>query len=154
MQQLRSMTASTTFLIDGRMKLVLDEGLPRRAAVLLREQGMDAVHLTEIDGPATPDFAILEAARASGRIVVTLDADFHALLAIHGWSWPSVIRIRRQGLSASDVRDLVVRLIADHEQALLEGVALSVRGHLVGMRKLPLTAEQFAEPEPSGDENE
>jgi predicted nuclease of predicted toxin-antitoxin system len=30
------------------MKILLDEGLPRRAAALLREQGLDAVHLTEI----------------------------------------------------------------------------------------------------------
>ncbi len=115
---------------------------------------MDAVHLTEIGEPSTSDLVILDEARARGRIVVTLDADFHALLAMQGWSHPSVIRIRRQGLSAFDVRDLVIRLVADHEQALREGVALSVRGHLVGMRKLPLTAEQPEALEPGDDEGE
>jgi predicted nuclease of predicted toxin-antitoxin system len=120
------------------MKILLDEGLPRRAVALLREQGTDAVHVTEIRDGGTADEAIVEEARAAGWIVVTLDADFHALLALHGWSSPSVIRIRREGLSASDVCDLVIRLIADHETSLVEGVALSVRGHLVGIRKLPL----------------
>jgi predicted nuclease of predicted toxin-antitoxin system len=130
------------------MRIILDEGLPRRAAVLLREVGVDAVHVTEIAEAGTADLAILEEARTSGAIVVTLDADFHALLAIHGWSLPSVIRIRRQGLSAAGVRDLVIRLIEDHGTALSSGVALSVRAHLVGIRKLPLTEHPTESPEP------
>jgi len=124
------------------MRILLDEGLPRRAAALLREIRMDAVHVTEIADAATADLAILEGARESGRIVITLDADFHALLALHGWSLPSVVRIRRQGLTAADVRDLVVRLLKDHEAALLSGSALSVRAHLVGIRTLPLTPSE------------
>lgn len=112
------------------------------------------VHVTEIRDAATADEAILEEARAGGRIVVTLDADFHALPALYGWSSPSVIRIRRQGLSASDVRDLVIRLLPDHETALLDGVALSVRGHLVGMRKLPLSEWQPEESDPGDDGDE
>jgi predicted nuclease of predicted toxin-antitoxin system len=127
------------------MKILIDEGLPRRAAMMLRERGVDAVHVTDILNAAIADAVILEEARTSERVVVTLDADFHALLAVNGWSSPSVIRIRRQGLSASDVRDLVLRLIADHEAALLSGAALSVRAHLVGIRKLPLA-------QPSPDE--
>jgi predicted nuclease of predicted toxin-antitoxin system len=121
------------------MKILLDEGLPSRAAALLRDRGIDAVHLTEVAEASTADHVILEEARNSGRIVVTLDADFHALLAVQGSASPSVIRIRREGLSAEDLRDLLVHLLSDHEAALLSGVALSVRAHLVGIRKLPLT---------------
>jgi predicted nuclease of predicted toxin-antitoxin system len=129
------------------MKILLDEGLPRRAAGLLRGEGIDCVHLTEISESATADSVILEEARSSGRVIVTLDADFHALLAVNGWPSPSVIRIRRQGLSAADVRDLVIRLLRDHGAVLATGVALSVRGHLVGIRKLPLTEPRPEEPE-------
>ncbi|MDP9193548.1 MAG: DUF5615 family PIN-like protein [Acidobacteriota bacterium] len=121
------------------MKILLDEGLPRRAAALLRDCGIEAVHLTEIAQASTSDYVILEEARSAGRVVVALDSDFHTILAVQGWSSPSVIRIRREGLSAEDVRDLVVRLLNDHEAALLSGVALSVRAHLIGIRKLPLT---------------
>jgi len=120
------------------MKVLLDEGLPRRAAALLRDRGLDVVHLTEVAEPSTADPVILEWARANGRIIVTLDADFHSLLAVEGSTAPSVIRIRREGLSAEDVRDLLLHLLHDHEAALLSGVALSVRAHLVGMHKLPL----------------
>lgn len=135
------------------MKVLLDEGLPRRAAALLRELGIDAVHITEIREPSTADEAILEEARATGRLIVTLDADFHGLFAANGWSSPSVIRIRREGLSASDLRDLVRRLLTDHEEALSSGAALSVRSHLVGIRKLPLTGPQPMSPT-TGDEED
>lgn len=108
-----------------------------RAAELLRDRGVDTVHVCEI-AASIADLVILDHARSAARIVVTLDADFHALLALRGWTAPSVIRIRRQGLKAEDVRDLVLHLLADHEAALLSGVALSVREHLVGIRKLPL----------------
>jgi predicted nuclease of predicted toxin-antitoxin system len=121
------------------MKILWDEGLPRRAAALLRDRGMESVHVTEIAEASTADPVILEEARNAGRIIVTLDSDFHGILAVRGWDSPSVIRIRREGLSAEDVRDLVIHLIDDHEAALLSGVALSVRAHLVGIRKLPLT---------------
>ncbi|MBV8546445.1 MAG: DUF5615 family PIN-like protein [Acidobacteria bacterium] len=128
------------------MKVLLDEGLPRRAAAMLRASGIDAVHVTEILEPATADMVILEEARVSERIVVTLDADFHALLAVNGWSSPSVIRIRREGLSAADVHDLVMHLLNEHDSALASGAALSVRAHLVGIRKLPLTQQPADEP--------
>lgn len=58
---------------------------------------------------------------------MTLDADFHALLALNGWDAPSVIRLRREGLSAADVAELVIRLTADHAAELTNGAALSVR---------------------------
>jgi predicted nuclease of predicted toxin-antitoxin system len=134
------------------MKILLDEGLPRRAAALLRDRGIEAVHLTEIAAPSTADPLILEESRHAGRIIVTLDSDFHGILAVRGWDSPSVIRIRREGLSAEDVRDLVVHLLEDHGPALMSGVALSVRAHLVGIRKLPLT-DNFSEPgDPESDE--
>lgn len=85
------------------MRILLDEGLPLRAAALLRNQGIDALHVTETVDAGTADAAILEEARRTDRVVVTLDADFHALLALHGWRRPSVIRLRREGMSARDV---------------------------------------------------
>ena len=135
------------------MKILLDEGLPQRAAALLRDAGLDAVHITEIRDPSTADLSILETARDDGRIVVTLDADFHALLAMNGWPAPSVIRIRRQGLSASDIRDLLVHLVVDHAQVLTEGVALSVRAHLVGIHKLPLAATSRSDADDDDDDD-
>ena len=63
------------------MKLLLDQGLPRSAAMLLREGGIDTLHVGEIGLAAATDNEILQRGRQEERVVVTLDADFHALLA-------------------------------------------------------------------------
>jgi len=50
-------------------------------------------------------------ARERGQIVVTLDADFHAQLALTGAASPSVIRIRIEGLRAEELADLLTRVM-------------------------------------------
>ena len=41
------------------MKLLLDQGLPRSSAALLREIGIDTIHLGEVDMSAAPDESVL-----------------------------------------------------------------------------------------------
>lgn len=93
------------------MKLLLDQGLPRSAARLLTSAGWDTIHVGDIGYEVATDEAILERARGEGRIVVTLDADFHALLALSSATAPSVIRIRIEGLRGKEVAALVGRCI-------------------------------------------
>jgi predicted nuclease of predicted toxin-antitoxin system len=66
------------------MKLLLDQGLPLSAAKLLREARIDIVHVSEIGYSTADDATILKRGRDEGRIAITLDADFHALLALSG----------------------------------------------------------------------
>lgn len=84
------------------IKILLDQGLPRSAAELLRQQGWDALHVSDVGLAAASDQTILNQAEQQGRTVVTLDADFHALLAVSGASAPSVVRLRIEGLKGSD----------------------------------------------------
>ena len=72
------------------IRLLLDQGLPRSATGHLVSHGFDAVHLGDIGASTLSDAAILELARSEGRAVVTLDADFHALLAASGAKSPTV----------------------------------------------------------------
>ena len=51
------------------MKLLLDQGLPRSAAGLLRNAGIDTVHTGEIGYAAANDADILECARVEARIM-------------------------------------------------------------------------------------
>jgi predicted nuclease of predicted toxin-antitoxin system len=80
------------------MKLLLDQGLPRSTAALLREMEIDAIHVGELDMSATPDVSIIEYARSNGYSIVTLDADFHSLIATAASAAPSVIRLRMFGI--------------------------------------------------------
>lgn len=63
------------------MKLLLDQGLPRSSAALLREIGIETIHVGELDMSAAPDESIIEHARGDGFSIVTLDADFNSLIA-------------------------------------------------------------------------
>lgn len=120
------------------MRLLLDQGFGRSAATLLREKGHDAVHVGERGLAAADDQRIIELARLETRVVVTLDADFHALLALSGATGPSVIRIRIEGLkhdAAAELINMVVNAIRDE---LDRGVMVSVEPDRVRVRDLPL----------------
>lgn len=120
------------------MKLLLDQGLPLTAAALLRSRGYDTVHTGEIGLAMAEDAEILLLALAEGRMVITLDADFHALLAISGASSPSVIRIRIERLRAEAVADLVQKLIERWGALLEAGAALTVQPGRVRIHHLPI----------------
>jgi predicted nuclease of predicted toxin-antitoxin system len=57
-----------------------------------------AVHVGEVVMSTAADEEILRFALGRNGVLVTLDADFHAILAVSGRMGPSVIRIRLQGL--------------------------------------------------------
>jgi predicted nuclease of predicted toxin-antitoxin system len=82
------------------MRLVLDQGVPRDAAALLRSLGHDCIHVGEIGMSKAADEEILAFSLGRNAVVVTLDADFHAIVAVSGAQGPSVIRMRLQGLGA------------------------------------------------------
>jgi predicted nuclease of predicted toxin-antitoxin system len=120
------------------MKLLLDQGLPRSAAKLLTETGIDTVHVAEIGLATADDTDILERARDEKRVVVTLDADFHALLALSTATSPSVIRVRIERLRAQALTNLLLRVIGEVAEELEQGVVLTVEPSRVRLRRLPL----------------
>lgn len=61
------------------MKFLIDENLPPALAAWLRTDGFDAIHVSERNLLGATDQAILNAALAEGRIIVTRDNDFDAL---------------------------------------------------------------------------
>jgi predicted nuclease of predicted toxin-antitoxin system len=118
--------------------LLLDQGLPRSTVRLLRDEGIDAVHVGDLGLAEASDATILERARARGEIVVTLDADFHAQLALSGPSAPSVIRIRVEGLRAEDLANLLARITERCAEDLEAGAIVSVTESDVRIRRLPI----------------
>jgi len=120
------------------MRLLLDQGLPRSTCLHLRKFGIEAIHTGDRSLAAASDAEILDISRQEGRIVVTLDADFHTLLVLSAASGPSVIRIRIEGLRAEGVANLLMKVLKSCEDDLLKGAMISVTTDGIRVRRLPL----------------
>lgn len=118
------------------MKLLLDQGLPRTSARILREIGWDVVHAAEIGLSRASDSEILTTAKQEGRTVITLDADFHALLILQGAVMPSVVRIRIEGLRSEDLASLLIRVLPTIIDDLLSGVMATITARSVRIKRL------------------
>ncbi len=107
--------------------LLLDQGLPRDAAELLRGSGVTCIHVSEMGMSASSDTEILEWARAHEAIVITLDADFHAILSVNGASKPSVIRIRLERMKGPTVAGLLHEILDIYSSELRMGCMITVK---------------------------
>jgi predicted nuclease of predicted toxin-antitoxin system len=91
-------------------------------------------------GPgAAPDTSILALARESDRVVVTLDADFHALLVRSGEGAPFGIRLRIDRATAEWVTERVVRVLDRCREDLENGAMGSTNGARVRVRGVAAT---------------
>nr|WP_225938753.1 DUF5615 family PIN-like protein [Kovacikia minuta] len=123
------------------MKLLLDQGLPLSAAALLRDAGFDTIHVSEIGMSEAEDTEIIQRAKDEERVVGTLDADFHTLLALDAAISPSVIRIRIERLRAQAFTDLLLMVISECEAELSQGAAITVEPSRIRIRRLPLLSD-------------
>ena len=111
------------------------------SASLLRSSGFDVIHTGECGLSTATDTEILEASRRQDRLIVTLDSDFHTIVALAGWVKPSVIRVRIEGLRAPEMTHLIIETIKLCEQDLENGALVSVEEDRVRLRRLPIIRE-------------
>lgn len=119
-------------------RVLLDQGLPRTAAAILRARGWDVIHVAEAGLASAADNKIIAHALADDRIVITLDADFHRILALSRAAKPSVVRIRREGLTGESLADLIGDVIKRAETAISAGALITVTAAVIRIRSLPL----------------
>lgn len=81
------------------------------------------------------DADIIQKARDEGRIIATLDADFHTLLAFDVAITPSVIRIRIERLRPQALTNLLLT------ENLEQGSAITVEPSRIRIRRLPLVPD-------------
>jgi len=120
------------------IRVLLDQGLPRSAVRHLQDHGIDVCHVADVGLSRASDAEITEHARNLGQVIVTLDADFHRLLSISGARFPSVIRIRREGLRGPDVATLVQQVLAQVGERVKNGAMVTVTDRNVRLHRLPL----------------
>ena len=120
------------------MNLLLDEGVPLRLAEHLRRFGHAVDHVLELGiGGATDDSLMVRAAE-NRQSIVTLDSDFHSLLARSGAMRPTVVRLRIEGMHEAQLAVLVNHAIEAHRDELEAGAAMSILPGRVRLRPLPI----------------
>lgn len=121
------------------IRILLDQGLPRSTSSLLRQSGWDCVHVGEVNKSRASDEEILEYARLEKRTVITLDADFHAILAVTNATLPSTVRIRTQGLNGAAVAELLTRSWPMMTTVLSEGAVVTLTNQAIRIHRLPIS---------------
>lgn len=120
------------------MRLLLDQCLPRSTVRHLAAVGIAAEHAGDLGLARASDASILDFARQRGDAIVTLDADFHALLAISHAAAPSVVRIRIEGLDGEQLASLVAQVVAAVGVEIEAGALVSVTARRIRVRMLPV----------------
>jgi predicted nuclease of predicted toxin-antitoxin system len=120
------------------MRLLLDQGLPRSIGLYLRNPDTEVLHVGEVGLSTASDSKILDFARQQGMVVVTLDADFHAMLALSAAIGPSVIRVRIEGLRAELLATLLMNVLGICADDLEKGAMVSVTENGARVRRLRL----------------
>lgn len=118
--------------------LLLDQGLPRTTVSCLRDAGLEAEHVGNIGLADADDRTILSHARQHSQVIITLDADFHTLLALSRAAGPSVIRIRIEGLRAVQLAELLAAVLERCGDDLKSGAMVTVTESGVQVRNLPV----------------
>jgi len=120
------------------LKILLDQGLPVGSALLLRAVGYDCRHVAELGMQQAEDEQILSTAAELQAVLITLDADFHALVAVHGLLQPSVVRLRLEGCRAEAVVRILQPLLIRYERDLERGCLVSVKEKRIAVHRLPI----------------
>lgn len=110
-----------------------------RLVPLLRECGIDAVHVQDFGLADAPDEQVMAAALVQQRVLVTMDGDFASMLASTRGEQPSVLFLRSQThVRPLDQEPLLTAAILQHSAALLEGAVVVITSSGARVRKLPL----------------
>ena len=96
------------------------------------------VHTGEAGLAEAEDSEIIRRAALKDRVVVTLDADFHMLLALAQAHKPSVIRIRIEGLRAEEFSRVLQEVLHKCADDLKAGAMISVNDFQIRIRRLPV----------------
>ena len=116
------------------MKLLLDENLSPQQAAILREQGHDARAVTQAGLSGEPDSTIRAFVIESGRVLLTLDADFANILRFPPASTPGVIRLKIHPPTEEAIREQIHRTLEVLKDTPLVGCLAVSHGSVIRIR--------------------
>lgn len=121
------------------MRLLLDANLSPSLVNGLSDAGFEALHVGDVDLLTASDAAIVGYAQANNLVVVTVDSDFAAMLAIAGATSPSAVQLRGVGeLSPPAHLSLLIANLAAVAEDLEVGAIVSLSPTRLAVRRLPV----------------
>lgn len=120
------------------MKILIDVNLTPKWVEALHEQGIDAIHWTNVGPLDASDHQILEYALKNNFVVFTHDLDFGNILAVTGAKAPSVIQIRTENTTPDFLLDVLIRALKQFESRLNNGALITIDPGKMRARILPI----------------
>jgi predicted nuclease of predicted toxin-antitoxin system len=108
------------------MKFLIDMNLSPVWRPILQLEGWDSIHWSGIGRASAPDHEIMKWAVTNGRVVLTHDLDFGAMLAATQANGPSVAQVRTQDVRPQALAPRLVPLLRQYETELVAGALLVV----------------------------
>jgi len=120
------------------MRFLADAGISPKTIEFLRRGGHDAVHVRELAMQRSSDRALADRARTDGRILLTFDLDFGAVLALGVVDRPSVVIFRLSDERADAVNRRLEAVLAEQAATLASGALVLVEDSRYRIRLLPI----------------
>ncbi|MBI4774133.1 MAG: DUF5615 family PIN-like protein [Deltaproteobacteria bacterium] len=124
------------------MKIVIDMNLSPQWVEVLKPEGHQCLHWSEIGPSNASDREILFWARSNGFVVFTHDLDFGAILAATKADSPSVLQLRAQDISPKRIGATVISAFQQLGEVLDRGALVSIDTKGARARILPLSREE------------
>jgi predicted nuclease of predicted toxin-antitoxin system len=107
----------------------------------LRKLGWNIVRIPEVMDRKSKDVDILAYARNHNKVVITQDLDFSMILAIGGYTKPSLINLRLENAKPDFVTLRIIDVISVMERELKQGVVVTIDETSARYRDLPIQSE-------------
>jgi predicted nuclease of predicted toxin-antitoxin system len=120
------------------MKFLVDMNLSPKWCAILQAEGWDSVHWSDLGTVSAPDHDIVQQAIVDGRIVLTHDLDFGAMLAATQAKGPSVVQVRTQDVRPRSLAPLLIPSLHQYQNELKAGALIIVDEARSRVRLLPL----------------
>src|SRR5262245_35134312 len=120
------------------MRLLADMHISPRTVQLLRSLGHNVVRVNEILPISTADEEIVAAAIREGRIILTQDLGFSAIIALTGKTVPSLISLRLSSSRVEHVNTVLENVLPFVERDALAGALITVEDQRIRSRSLPI----------------
>ena len=125
--------------IDCRGSSAAKARFARRPGRLRLAGGQKAVHVRTYALQSAPDDVVLQRARGEGRVLISADTDFGALLARQHADRPSVLLLRSATpRRAVDQARLILANLPAIEDDLMAGSVVILSDNRLRIRRLPL----------------